>query len=233
MLQWPVPTTWFARTIPKTFSKNYWKTERIGQNYLHNVQLRTKFPFFSSELELYADYWQAHARSNNSFSLIVNIFPNNVQDEVVSGNVISDISYHYTQFCITHSIIEHGRTKWVLIRDYSNFWDENFLNDLSSVDWLGVVPENERNVDKLFSKFYRKLNKLINKHAPLKPASKRKVKMFCKPWITGRIRKSIMIKNKLLSMYKCHRNKILMLTNCHIIGNLRKGFIAGSEAEKV
>ena len=83
------------------------------------------------------------------------------------------------------------------------FLDEN----LSCIDWSGVVPENERNVDKLFSRFYNKLNKLTNKHAPLKPVSKRKIKMFCKPWITGRIRKSSKIENKLLSMGNTALNK--------------------------
>jgi hypothetical protein len=45
--------------------------------------------------------------------------------------------------------------------------------------------------------FYNKLNKLTNKHAPLKLISKRKIKQSAKPWITKGIKKSIKIKNKL------------------------------------
>ena len=68
-----------------------------------------------------------------------------------------------------------------------------------------------------FSSFYNKLNKLINKHAPLKPISRRKIKSFSKPWITKGIRKSIKMKNKLLDggnikLFKIYRNKISTLT---------------------
>ena len=52
------------------------------------------------------------------------------------------------------------------------------------MDWDRVVPDDEADVDKLFSRFYNKLNKLINKHVPLKPISKHRAKIFSKPWIT-------------------------------------------------
>ena len=153
---------------------------------------------------------------NNSATVIDNIFTSNVQEEIISGSIISDISDHFTQFCITRSVIEKGQTDH-LIRDYSHFSEENYLNDLLQVDWARVVPEVETDVDKLFSRFYNKLNKLINKHAPLKPISKLKSKMFSQPWITRGLRKSIRIKNKLLSLgnkdqYMYYRNKILTLT---------------------
>ena len=65
--------------------------------------------------------------------------------------------------------------------------------------------------------FYNKLNKLLNKHAPFKPISKRKKKRLLKPWVTKGIRKSIKIKNDLYcsgdtAAYKLYRNKVLMLT---------------------
>ena len=69
----------------------------------------------------------------------------------------------------------------------------------------------------LFSTFYNKLNKLTNKHAPLRSLSKRKIKRLSKPWITKGIRKSIRIKNELFfsgdrDKYKFYRNKILHLS---------------------
>ena len=116
---------------------------------------------------------------------------------MVPQRLPSDRTFRYfTQFCITRSVIDKGQTGSHLIRDYSHFSEENYLNDLSQVDWARVVPEVETDVDKLFSRFYNKLNKLM--HAALKPISKRKSKMFSKPWITRGLRKSIRIKNKLL-----------------------------------
>ena len=91
----------------------------------------------------------------------------------------------------------------------------------SQVGW--TVPGTELNcsglndVNKSFSVFYNKLNKLLNKHAPFKPISKRKKKRLLKPWVTKGIRKSIKIKNDLYcsgdtASYKLYRNKVLMLT---------------------
>ena len=69
---------------------------------------------------------------------------------------------------------------------------------------------------KSFSTLYNKLNKLLNKHAPLRNLSKRKSKQLAKPWITKRLRKTIKIKNNLLysgdrERYKLYRNKVLLL----------------------
>ena len=79
------------------------------------------------------------------------------------------------------------------------------------------MSRNETNIDKAYSSFYNKLNKLINKHAPSKPISRRKIKSCSKPWITKGIRKSIKMKNKLLDggnikLFKIYRNKISTLT---------------------
>ena len=69
----------------------------------------------------------------------------------------------------------------------------------------------------LFPSLFKKLNKITNKHAPLKPISRRKVKQQSKPWITKGIYRSIKIKNSLFyhgnrETYKFYRNKLLELT---------------------
>ena len=72
-------------------------------------------------------------------------------------------------------------------------------------------------VNKVFSSFYNKFNKLVNKHAPMKTISNRKAKQFSKRWITKGLRKSIRVKNKLYALddrvkYKMYRNRICTLT---------------------
>ena len=41
---------------------------------------------------------------NNSATLIDNTLTNKADVEIASGNTISDISDHYSQFCISHKI---------------------------------------------------------------------------------------------------------------------------------
>ena len=70
----------------------------------------------------------------NSASLIDNILVNNPDQVIASGNIISDISDHFSQFCI----IKSSRDKRIFpnknIRDYSQFSSDSFHHDLSQVD---------------------------------------------------------------------------------------------------
>ena len=72
-------------------------------------------------------------------------------------------------------------------------------------------------VDMAFSNFYNTLSGFVEKQAPLKTLSKRKLKQFSKPWITIGLKKSIKVKNSLFqsgnfAQYKLYRNNISALT---------------------
>ena len=41
---------------------------------------------------------------HNSYSLIDNIFVSNLEDTITSGNIISDLTDHFSQFCITSKV---------------------------------------------------------------------------------------------------------------------------------
>ena len=102
------------------------------------------------------------------------------------------------------------------MRDFSRFSETNFINGMALIDW-NLITNKGGNVDKLFNAFYNEVTKLINKHAPVKPISKRMIKRSSKPWITKGIRRSINIKSKLFysgdkDNYKIYRNKITKLT---------------------
>jgi len=149
---------------------------------------------------------------NTSATLIDNILVNIPENVVYSGNVVSDISDHFTQFCITSSVKPCIRPVKRKIRDYSKFSSSNF----NEVIQTSLAIRNDRDIDQEFSCFFRKLNKLIDKHAPLKRISKRKNKQFSKPWITRGLKKSIKIKNKLIlsgdrNRYKQYRNCLTRL----------------------
>ena len=82
--------------------------------------------------------------------------------------------------------------------------------------WDRMIANGANCSDKLFSTFYNKYNKIVNKHAPFKRLSNRKAKQLSKPWITTGIKASIAVKNKLYasgddSRYKYYRNKICSL----------------------
>ena len=70
-------------------------------------------------------------------------------------------------------------------------------------------------VDQIWG-LYQKVNKLINKHAPLKIPSAHIKRNLSKPWITKGLRRSIKVKNNLMmagdrDAYKLYRNKLTNL----------------------
>ena len=153
---------------------------------------------------------------STSATLIDNIFVNNPEMVLVSGNIISDISDHFSQFCILTSVVNQtkGERK---VRDFSKFSSDSFTADISQVDWKEFVERDNVNVDRTFSFFYNKFNKILNKHALFKTLSKRRLKKLSKPWITKGIRTAIKIKNNLYmsgnhARYKYYRNEICKLT---------------------
>ena len=78
---------------------------------------------------------------NNSYSLIDNIFVSNLEDNTTSGNIISDLTGHFSQFCFLNSpqkFFDH-ESKRKLVSDYSNYSEANFLSELSRTDLIGAV----------------------------------------------------------------------------------------------
>lgn len=99
------------------------------------------------------------------------------------------------------------------MRDFSHFCSDALKEDVASVDWSTVISNSEKDLNNSFAAFFKRLNRVINKHALFKAISKRKSKQFYKPWITKGIRKSIKVKNKLYASgetekYKYYRNKL-------------------------
>ena len=120
---------------------------------------------------------------------ILYIFINNLTNNISSGNIVTDTTDHFSQVCIVNVNKQKlPHTKKTKRRDYSSFNANKFINDLSA----------------------------INKHAPLRDASVRKLKMWTKPRLTAGLRKSIKVKNKLFfesnwPKYKIDRNKLTTL----------------------
>ena len=149
----------------------------------------------------------------NSATLIDNIFINNPENNIVSGNIVSDTTDHFSQMCILTShckpFFPNNKTK---VRDYSTFNAKSFIDDLQNINWNNICKHTDANQS--FSRFCRCVNKTINKHAPLRSISNHKQKFLAKSWLTVGLRKSIRVKNNLFyasewDKYKLYRNKII------------------------
>ena len=63
------------------------------QNFIFSLQTYNMIPTIDKPTRVH----------NNSATLTDNIFVNKMENEIISGNIVSDISDHYSQFCIMRS----------------------------------------------------------------------------------------------------------------------------------
>ena len=81
---------------------------------------------------------------STSATLIDNIFINNPDKVMACGNLISDLSDHFSQFCILKSMKVKTRVKKSKMRDFSRFSSDRLNADLSNVDWDALQLQMNR-----------------------------------------------------------------------------------------
>ena len=123
------------------------------------------------------------------------------------------ITGYRSTFGRAYGLIRPTHLKKRKIRDYSHFVQDAFNTELLQIAWKA----SSSSVEESFAQFYNKLNKIINKHAPLKTISRQQTKQFAKQANTSGLQKSVKVKNSLFSSgdtakYKQYRNKISSLT---------------------
>ena len=86
-----------------------------------------------------------------------------------------------------------------LVRSISKFAVEEFIKDLIikfSEFWQKIPTITDKNIETIFEQFYTLITQNIDKHAPLKKASRKQKRLQNKPWITKGLYKSIKRKEK-------------------------------------
>ena len=99
--------------------------------------------------------------TTNSSTIIDNIFSYNIQDEIISGNILLALSEHFSQ-SDKRKEIDIKKVN-IYQRDYSTFSNESF-RDVSIQRWI----YSYENVHESLKDFYTKLEGCVNGNAPLK-----------------------------------------------------------------
>ena len=102
--------------------------------------------------------------TKDSATIIDNIFTNNVNNTVISGNIKTDFSDHFSQFITVNNQKIDLKSITMYKRDYSNFSENSFRDDVSIQNFNNQLDD----VNEQFSDFYFKLEGCVERHAPLK-----------------------------------------------------------------
>ena len=72
---------------------------------------------------------------------------------IACGNLITDLSDHFAQFCILKSMKAKTRVKKSEMRDLSHFSSDRLNAELSDVDWSALFANESNDVNSIFSSF--------------------------------------------------------------------------------
>ena len=97
------------------------ETSQISHDFLTSLQSCYLIPTVDKPTRVH----------RNSATLIDNIFLNNPDQILLSGNIISDISDHFSQFSIIKAARDKYRGYTTKIRYFSNFSADQFNRELS------------------------------------------------------------------------------------------------------
>ena len=118
----------------------------------------------------------------------------------VSGNLCIAISDHLAQFLIIPKNVAKLKVKKdIYQRDIRFLNKDNLKKDLSEVNWHTLLAYERNDPNFSFDNFEKEVNKILDKHIPIKKLSKNEMKKNSKPWITQGIKKSIKRREKLYS----------------------------------
>jgi hypothetical protein len=114
-------------------------------------------------------------------TVIDNIFTNQINPDIISGNIALAISDHLPSFlAIPRDNQNHLPKKNNLYtRNTKDFDKENFLLDFLEIDWDNTLEANRNDVNYSFTTFMEKMNTLIDKYMPLRKITNKEYKRRC------------------------------------------------------
>jgi len=117
-------------------------------------------------------------------SLLDHIYTNISKGETHSGVSLFELSDHLPTFFITKQSKCIQKTIAKLKRCLKNFCFENFLTDLNDNLSKIEIDSTKTNVNSDVVKVSSMFKSILDKHAPLRPMSRKEKNFASKPWIT-------------------------------------------------
>ena len=117
--------------------------------------------------------------TDHSETVIDNIFSNNTSHEIISGNIISQISDHFPQFTILNHVTINYKTCSYAKHDLLNFDEQKFINGFASLG-TDFLQDTNHSLNSKFGMFFQTVSDYVDKHAPLKKMNKKRLEVTVK-----------------------------------------------------
>ena len=108
----------------------------------------------------------------------------NLQEEIISGNILIQFADHLAQFLSINKKINKTPPSEIHRCDFYNFDEQAFKEDTSKQEWNN---NNLQGTNEKFDDFLCRIENCINTHAPFKKLNRKKIRKITKPWINNYI----------------------------------------------
>ena len=140
--------------------------------------------------------------TETSKTLLDHIYTKIIETSLYSGICINDISHHFPVLIIApKNKSPPNKLGLHYIRHLKNFDTERFADLTTSLSNF-LVTETKPINDQL-SEFLKIFTGIVNKHAPLRSATRKEKRLKAKPWLFPGLLKSIKRQNKMFSNLHC------------------------------
>ena len=160
--------------------------------------------------------------TDDSATIIDNIYGNNFANNSTSGNILIQMADHLAQFLIINKEPDKIKPKVIYQRNYDAFDETSFIDDISIQNWNAA---NFQDTNLKFNDFIWRLESCIDRHAPLKKINKKQLKNKLKPWVSKLILRMIVHRDKLFHKMKLNPQRYkraYTLFRNRITGELKK-----------
>ena len=137
--------------------------------------------------------------TDNSYSLIDHFLMKNIDSEINTQIITSDISDHFPILASFNCKLSTNRNSEnnIYRRELSNLDFNRLLEDLRN-----ITINETNNVNEQYESFNLQLTEILDKHTPIKKIGKRKQKLLDKQYLSIGILNSIKKKHKLFYLYR-------------------------------
>ena len=139
--------------------------------------------------------------TSNAGTVIDNIFCSYDIVNTVSGNILTALSDHLSQFLIIKNQEKINAKLFREVRDWSKFDSDAFLAAINSINWNDTLQSHLLDVNSSFNSFYDMISNLIEESAPLIKVRIRDLPKAGNPWMTKGILRSMKVRDQLLKRY--------------------------------
>ena len=131
-------------------------------------------------------------------TIIDNIFTNQINPDMRSGNLSIALSDHLPSFFVIPNDNQNHLPKKhnIYTRNTKNFDREAFLNDFVNINWDDSLEAHKEDTNHSMQIFMDKVNNLLDQYMPLRKLTNNEYKRRFKPWISDAILNKINCKNK-------------------------------------